>query len=70
MTPDMTAEKAKDILLEEHRRTIDIHPEDIKSSAYAGRFGKQARPDRADKGGVLIRWCTRCKRSGHIEDTC
>ncbi len=66
MTPDMTAEKAKDMLLEEHRRTIDIHPtpEDIKSSAYAGRFGKQTRPDRPTK------WCTGCKRPGHTEDVC
>ncbi len=40
MTLDITAEKVKDIVLEEHRRTINIHPEEYKSSVYTGRFSK------------------------------
>jgi len=64
MTPDMTADKARDMLLEEHRRTVE-HGKD--SSAYAGRFGKQTRPGR---GGVTTKWCTTCKKTGHTKDVC
>lgn len=66
MTPDITAEKAKEMVLEEHRRTMDHEKEkDTNSTAYAGRFGKQSRPDRPEVGR-----CPVCQRLGHTKDTC
>lgn len=58
----MTADKAKDMLLEEHRRTID-HEKD-NTMALAGRFGKQSRPDRA------MERCSIYQKPGHTKDTC
>lgn len=62
LTPNITAEQARQMLLEEERRNQAENPKD--SQAFAGRFGKQSRPERP------VLQCSGCGRKGHTTDFC
>lgn len=78
--PEMTAEKAKEMLLEEHRREHELKKA-VDSKARVGNFGKQSKingknnsKDNGNNGnsdnGYDTKWCKTCEKPGHTKEEC
>ena len=78
MNPEITTEKAKEMLLEEHRRYAHTQEEEERAHAYVGRFGKQEKSNRKwngngngnGNGHGTSKECSKCEKTGHTIDEC